>query len=215
MFDLLERKGSALDLVPVPLPGRVVLFAGPQGVPMVRSADGAVRSFGGVQGVPGVGFRDIKKLPAAAVHERGGMQLIAQCNFAPGSLLEGDVVTLHAPVFVTTPGVRWNVWARMNAGAWVPLFAGLRIAPAAGVRLWGVVSGDDLRVVARCTANTVGNDQGKMQLDAGEGSGMDVVEAARLTMGALAVLEVAIEWTGQTLPQAGSVAVAPVTVRVL
>ena len=47
MFDLRVREDDELDAVPVPLPGRVMVFAGPGGDLMARDALGGVRALGG------------------------------------------------------------------------------------------------------------------------------------------------------------------------
>ena len=214
MFDLLERTGAALDAVPVPLPGRVVMFAGPGGVPMVRAASGAVRDFAGPPGLPGVGFKLAGKLPAGALGVGAGLQVLASCAFAGGVLASGDVVEMDAPVFVFTNGVRMNVSARMDGGAWAPLFTNLKMAPAAGVRVSGVVIGPELRIVARCAAATVGAQAGAATPGTGEGAGQEVLAVGRLAMGAVPTLELAIEWVGAVMPAAGTVETAPITVRV-
>ncbi len=41
MFDLLIREAESVAQVPVPLPGRVIVFAGPGGVLILRHADGS------------------------------------------------------------------------------------------------------------------------------------------------------------------------------
>lgn len=46
MFDLKERSESEFSSVPVPLPGRVMLFAGPGGAPTVRLPSGEILGFG-------------------------------------------------------------------------------------------------------------------------------------------------------------------------
>lgn len=48
MFDLKIRETTELASVPIPLPGRVMLFVGPGGVMMVRDSSGTITAMGAI-----------------------------------------------------------------------------------------------------------------------------------------------------------------------
>lgn len=119
MFDLMERAGSGLNDVPVPLPGRVMLFAGPGGVPMVRNAQGAIRAAGGAMVCRGAG--------APVQSNVVDVQVFGSVNLAVfgAALGQGSFVTVDAPLFVklgpgdTGAGCEVGLFVRVDNGAWV------------------------------------------------------------------------------------------------
>lgn len=201
MFDLKERGPDELNSVPVPLPGRVMLFAGPGGVMMVRLPGGQIR-----------GFTKKQKMAPAAIHQGAGVQVLAGVTFAAGTLADGDVVELLAPMLLSDGAAKMNVLARADSGAWVPVFSALRAAKNASVSLWAVVQGGVLWVQAWCCTSS---------LRVGTTAALVTPEAQGIVVGSSAALpfiesganalEVAIEWT---LPPVEPVVTLPYTVQV-
>lgn len=201
MFDLKERAEAEWASVPVPLPGRVMLFAGTGGEMMVRLPGGQIR-----------GFTKKQKMAPAAIHQNTGVQVLAETTFAVSTLADGDVVELLAPMLLSDGAAKMNVLARADGGAWVPVFSALRAAKNASVSLWAVVQGGVLWVQAWCCASSAG---------AGQGSAVPQPEAQGLVLSSSAALpfiesgadalEVAVEWT---LPPVEPVVTLPCTVQV-
>ena len=125
MFDLKMRAGDDLASVPVPLPGRVMLFAGPGGAPMVRDAGGAVRAFVGATGAAGtvgatgapgastgLGLKKIYKNAARTVVANTSEQILldlalAANTFAVGDVIEAVVSAAYNGTGVGTFSVSW------------------------------------------------------------------------------------------------------------
>lgn len=121
MFDLMVRQGATLDAVPVPLPGRVILFAGPGGVPMVRDSAGKVSAF---QGAPGLGASKVWRGQTAALRAVANeRQVLFSTQLAQGDLSEGAVLSAVAVFSMLPVGATSQVsatpCARVNGGNWV------------------------------------------------------------------------------------------------
>lgn len=201
MFDLKERAEAEWASVPVPLPGRVMLFAGTGGEMMVRLPGGQIR-----------GFTKKQKMAPAAIHQNTGVQVLAETTFAASTLADGDVVELLAPMLLSDGAAKMNVLARADGGAWVPVFSALRAAKNSSISLWAVVQGGVLWVQAWCCTSSlrVGS---TAVLATPEAQGIVVSSSAALPFiesGADA-LEVAIEWTR---PPVEPVVTLPYTVQV-
>lgn len=114
MFDL-PMKASAADLaaVPVPLAGRVMMFAGQGGAPMVRTPDGAFRGFRGYSGLWLAQESTVAAL-GAGVHVA-----VLSCPMVAGQAAAGALVPVrlawwHKPAAAGT----LSVVLRVNGGAW-------------------------------------------------------------------------------------------------
>lgn len=117
MFDLPMKTSNAdLSAVPVPLPGRVMMFAGQGGAPMVRMSDGVFRGFRGYSGLWGVPSSDV---PAKAANAAA---VLLSVPFAAGQLVDGALVPFRLAFWVkpATAGTL-TIKARVNGGAWVSL----------------------------------------------------------------------------------------------
>ena len=191
MFDLKERAEAEWASVPVPLPGRVMLFAGTGGEMMVRLPGGQIR-----------GFTKKQKMAPAAIHQNTGVQVLAETTFAVSTLADGDVVELFAPMLLSDGAAKMNVLARADGGAWVPVFLALRAAKTASVSLWAVVQGGVLWVQAWCCSSSAGDAHG---LVLSSSAALPFIESGA------DVLEVAVEWT---LPPVEPVVTLPYTVQV-
>ena len=203
MFDLKERAEAEWASVPVPLPGRVMLFAGTGGEMMVRLPGGQIR-----------GFTKKQKMAPAAIHQKTGVQVLAETTFAASTLADGDVVELLAPMLLSDGAARMNVLARADGGAWVPVFSALRAAKNASISLWAVVQGGVLWVQAWCcTSSLRAGSNAVPVLATPEAQGIVVSSSVVLPFiesGADA-LEIAIEWT---LPPVEPVVTLQYTVQV-
>lgn len=120
MFDL-PMKTSAADLaaVPVPLPGRVMMFAGRDGTPMVRTPDGRFRGFRGYSGLWAVADSGVSARAA------GVNVPLLSVPFYAGQLVAGALVPFRLAFWMkpVTAGTA-TLCARVNSGnndAWVSL----------------------------------------------------------------------------------------------
>lgn len=155
MFDLPVKEGAALSSVPVPLPGRVVLFAGPGGAPMVRDAAGAVRGFVAV----GHARENLLLNAAFRVNQRGLGDAVSVGNVYAHDMWSGGAGGV-AYTLADGDGVRV---AMVTAGTLRQLVDGARLSSGpvclhwqgtAKARINGGAWGDS-PVVATATAKTM------------------------------------------------------------
>lgn len=108
MFDLLMREASG-DGVPVPLPGRALLFAGPGGALYARLHDGSVVACGGSPGAGGTGATGPIGPAGPAGAGAGGGEWVTDTTFTRASLTDaaGPIGLLQA--LVPEAGKPWGM----------------------------------------------------------------------------------------------------------
>lgn len=192
MFDLKERAEAEWASVPVPLPGRAMLFAGPGGVPMVRRSDGQVQDF---KGGPGLGFKRAERLPAPALVPSLDFQVLFSVDVS--GLDVGDLVEIEVPLdAVVAIPTALHLEISVDGGDWVGVFAGQQISARADVCVAVLVRGNDLRASVMATS----------------GNGAMVMKSAALPAGQ--VVQARAKWLHVYGGALANVTAWPVRVRV-
>ena len=108
MFDLLMRDSGG-DGVPVPLPGRALLFVGPGGALRARLHDGSVVACGGSPGAGGTGAPGAQGPAGPAGAGAGGGEWVTDTTFTRASLTDaaGPIGLLQA--LVPEAGKPWGM----------------------------------------------------------------------------------------------------------
>lgn len=124
MFDLLMREASG-DGVPVPLPGRALLFAGPGGALYARLHDGSVVACGGSPGAGGTGATGPIGPAGPAGAGAGGGEWVTDTTFTRASLTDaaGPIGLLQAlvPEAKKPWGMTFKVLGNVSPGTATPV----------------------------------------------------------------------------------------------